>query len=57
VSKQEYKGGTIQHTYHPEFGGMVYQPDHPSIKKFIEPYKTEDEAKAFLEGLAAGEKK
>lgn len=40
-------------TYHPEFGADVYQPmvkDNPATK-FIEPYVTEKEAKAFLEGV------
>ncbi len=37
-------------TYHPEFGGYVYQPNVPQITKWVEPFVTEKEAQAFIKG-------
>lgn len=41
----------IEKCYHPEYGGYVYQPRVKEIDAFIEPYVTEKEAKAFLNGV------
>ena len=56
MDNEAYKGGTIRETYHHEYGGYVFQPNHPQIKKFIEPYVKLNEAKAFLDGVAAAGK-
>lgn len=42
---------SIDVCYHPEYGGDVYQPRVPGYKKFIEPYVTAKEARAYLRGV------
>ena len=44
----------IDKTYHPEYGGYVYQPRIHGYDKFIEPFVTEKEASAFLDGWKKG---
>ena len=41
----------IDKTYHPEYGGYVFQPKPPEWPdKWAEPYVTEREARAFMDG-------
>jgi hypothetical protein len=51
---------TIDKTYHPEYGGHVYQPrvdgESHNFGFWIEPFVTEKEAKAFLRGVSHGVK-
>lgn len=51
-----YKGGFITRPYHPEYGNYVYQPEYPGVTLWMEPYVTEKEAQAFIEGLELGRK-
>lgn len=50
----EYAGGNIRSCYMKEYGGYVWQPDHPTLKWSPEPYVFLGEAKAFLRGYLWG---
>ena len=52
MGSRVWRGYNYRRTYHPEYGGYVFQLD-TRVFGWREPYTTEREAKAFIDGWVA----
>lgn len=53
MGERQYRGKHYRRTYHPEFGRHVFQLEQSEFG-WIEPFPTERECHAFIEGYLRG---